>query len=396
MTDLLALDLFAGAGGLSQGLGAAGFRTIYASELEQTYADTFALNHPAALVNAGDIREVDAREVRRSLGVRRGELSLLAGGPPCQGFSINAPERRSDDERNSLFREFLRFADEFRPRALLIENVPGLVNFERGQTLAAIFEALDSLGYRSAVRIVYAPHFGVPQTRFRTIVIGLATGDPDSAFPSQQFDAPMRVNFTSSWRGRKLVAVPDNRSRRRFTTVEAAISDLPPIAAGERSGVMKYASPAKGWYQRAMRAGSRQVSHHEAGRLSAINLERMRHIPPGGNWTDIPHDLLPKGMQMARRSDHTKRYGRTRPDDLACTILTKCDPHWGAYFHYAQDRTFSVREAARIQSFPDVFRFQGSLMAQYEQIGNAVPPLMAQALGTALAGQLGGAARLVS
>lgn len=389
MQDLLSLDLFAGAGGLSQGLGAAGYRTIYASELEPTYAATYALNHKDALVDAGDIRAVDARDVRRTLGVRKGDLSLLAGGPPCQGFSINAPERRSDDERNSLFREFLRFADEFRPRALLIENVPGLVNFERGQTLAAIFEALDVLGYRSAVRIVYAPHFGVPQTRFRTIVIGLRTGDPEAAFPLQQFDAPMRVNFTSSWRGRKLVAVPDSRSRRPFTTVGTAISDLPPIVPGEGQAPKKYATPATGWYQKAMRVGSRQVTHHEAGKLSAINHERMKYIPPGGNWTDIPHALLPKGMQMARRSDHTKRYGRTHPDDLACTILTKCDPHWGAYLHYSQDRMYSVREAARIQSFPDLFRFEGSLMAQYEQVGNAVPPLLAKALGESLARQLG-------
>lgn len=111
----------------------------------------------------------------------------------------------------------------------------------------------------------------------------------------------------------------------------------------------------------------------------------MMHIPPGGNWTDIPDALLPSGMRMARRSDHTKRYGRVNPDGLASTILTKCDPHWGAYFHYEQDRAFTVREAARIQSFPDTYVFCGSRVEQYEQVGNAVPPLLGAAVGRAIA-----------
>jgi len=137
-----------------------------------------------------------------------------------------------------------------------------------------------------------------------------------------------------------------------------------------------------------MRAGSKGVYNHESARLGKINLERLAHIPPGGNWTNIPPELLPKGMQRARRSDHTKRYGRVDPDGLASTILTKCDPHWGAYFHYSQDRAFTVREAARIQTFPDTFIFTGSRVEQYEQVGNAVPPLLAAAIGRKLSGAL--------
>lgn len=110
----------------------------------------------------------------------------------------------------------------------------------------------------------------------------------------------------------------------------------------------------------------------------------MKYIKPGGNWTDIPNDLLPKGMQKARKSDHTMRYGRVRPDGLASTILTKCDPHWGAYFHYSQDRSFTVREAARIQSFPDHYVFYGNTSEQFAQVGNAVPPLLAKAIGLSL------------
>ena len=150
-----------------------------------------------------------------------------------------------------------------------------------------------------------------------------------------------------------------------------------------------YRVPPQNDFQRAIRGTSTRVTHHEAARLSQINLQRMSHIPPGGNWTNIPIELLPKGMQRARRSDHTKRYGRVNPDGLASTILTKCDPHWGAYFHYNQDRAFTVREAARIQTFPDAFQFAGSRVEQYEQVGNAVPPLLAAAIGRALRTALG-------
>ena len=110
----------------------------------------------------------------------------------------------------------------------------------------------------------------------------------------------------------------------------------------------------------------------------------MTHIPPGGNWTDIPFEMLPKGMQKARQSDHTKRYGRVAKDGLASTILTKCDPHWGAFIHYEQNRSLTVREAARIQSFPDHYIFNGSLAEQFAQVGNAVPPLLAKAIGECL------------
>ena len=146
-----------------------------------------------------------------------------------------------------------------------------------------------------------------------------------------------------------------------------------------------YRSLPQNRFQYLMREFSNGVFNHEAPRLSKINLERLKYIPAGGNWTNIPDNLLPKGMQRARKSDHTKRYGRVNPDGLASTILTKCDPHWGAYFHYDQDRVFSVREAARIQTFPDHFIFTGSKAEQYEQVGNAVPPFLAAAIGHSLA-----------
>jgi len=390
-TELTAIDLFSGAGGLSEGLREAGFQSLYANEIMPTYARTFAINHPGSIVDSRDIRQVDAAAVRSRLGLKRGELDLVAGGPPCQGFSINAPKRSTDDQRNHLFREYLRFVEEFNPRAVLIENVPGLVSFSNGSTLEAIIHSLRELGYSADVQILYAPHYGVPQTRWRTVVIGLRDGgEPLDAFPRAQRTAPMRVNFTSRFGGRPIVALPRTVELPPHTTVGDAIGDLPALVNGELGDSLKpYPTGPQNLYQQALRAGSLGVANHEAPALSAQNMERLRHIPPGGNWTDIPHELLPKGMKAARRSDHTKRYGRVSSDGLASTILTKCDPHWGAYFHYSQDRAFTVREAARIQSFPDTFEFTGSRGEQYAQVGNAVPPLLAAAVGQSISEALG-------
>ena len=388
MTDnnLTMIDLFAGAGGLSEGLTEAGFHSLFASEIIPVYAQTYKLNHPSANVMTADIRSLDANKIRDELNIARGELDLIAGGPPCQGFSINAPIRSTLDQRNHLFKEYLRFVDAFAPKAILIENVPGLVSFEHGATLHAILNALADLGYGADVRILGAAYYGVPQMRWRTIILGLRGKDlPPFAFPEPVYHAPIRPNFTTTFDGHSLVKLPKASASANFVTVAEAIGDLPPLKSGEQGAAVKeyYTEPSCD-FQRRARRGSPGVMNHEAPKLSKINMQRLRYISPGGNWTDIPNDLLPKGMQRARKSDHTKRYGRVMPDGLASTILTKCDPHWGAYFHYSQDRSFTVREAARIQSFPDHFIFAGNLQEQFAQVGNAVPPLLAEAVGVAI------------
>lgn len=385
------VDLFAGAGGLSSGLREAGFQPLYANELVPEFAATYQANHPETRVESKDIRDVNPERLRHELGIQVGELDLVAGGPPCQGFSVNAPTRSLEDERNHLFIEYLRFVKAFQPKRVLIENVPGLVSFEGGRTLEAILGSLGKLGYDADVQILYAPHFGVPQTRWRTIILGSRRGelDPLSLFPEPRHFAPARVNFTSRLGDRQLVRLPVSTALEMHVTIADAISDLPLLENGERSPVgAAYRSKPVSAYQALLRQGSFGVVNHRAPRLSKTNLERLRHIPPGGNWTDIPQALLPLGMQRARRSDHTKRYGRPKPNDLASTILTKCDPHWGAYFHYEQLRSYSVREAARLQSFNDLYGFEGSLSDQFKQVGNAVPPLMAKAIGGSIAESL--------
>ena len=384
--NLKYLDLFAGAGGLSEGLSEAGFHGLFASEIVAEYANTYRRNHPGTEVITADIRSLDAEKIRQQLGVEREEIDLIAGGPPCQGFSINAPVRSALDERNHLFKEYLRFVDAFAPKAVLIENVPGLVSFEDGATLHAILDSLAELGYGVDVRILGAAYYGIPQMRWRTVILGLRGKNlPATAFPEPIYHAPIRPNFTATFDGQSLVKFPTAETDSKFVTVKDALDDLPPLVNGERGQPIKeYATEPSCDYQKRSRIGSVGVINHEATRLSPINLERIRHIAPGGNWTDIPDGLLPQGMKRARKSDHTKRYGRVAPDGLASTILTKCDPHWGSYFHYSQDRAFTVREAARIQSFPDHFVFTGTQAQQFAQVGNAVPPLLAKAVGLAV------------
>jgi DNA (cytosine-5)-methyltransferase 1 len=386
LQNLKFIDLFAGAGGLSEGLNEAGFHGLFSCEIVPEYARTYQHNHPDAKVMTTDIRVLDPAQIRDELNIEREELDLVAGGPPCQGFSINAPVRSVLDKRNHLFKEFLRFVDAFAPRAILIENVPGLVSFEDGATLHSILDALADLGYGADVRILGAAYYGVPQMRWRTIIIGLRGRNiPTSIFPDPVFHAPIRPNFTATFDGQSLLKMPTSETNSKFVTVREAIGDLPPLSNGERGSETKqYVCAPLCDYQKRTRTGSMGVINHEAPRLSEINLRRLQFIKPGGNWTDIPDDLLPKGMQKARKSDHTKRYGRVDPDGLASTILTKCDPHWGAYFHYEQDRAFTVREAARLQSFPDHFVFTGTQAQQFAQVGNAVPPLLANAIGLAI------------
>lgn len=390
--NLTMIDLFAGAGGLSEGLSEAGFHSLFASEIVPEYANTYKENHKDATVLTADIRTIDADDIRKQLGIEREALDLIAGGPPCQGFSINAPVRSILDERNHLFKEYLRFVDAFAPKAILIENVPGLVSFENGATLHAILDALAELGYGADVRILGAAYYGVPQMRWRTIIIGLRGKVlPPNAFPEPVFHAPIKPNFATIFDGHSLIKEPSPETSTGFVCVKDAIGDLPPLKCGEQGDKVKeyYCEPFSD-YQRRSRIGSIGVLNHESPKLSKINMERIKYIKPGGNWNDIPFEMLPKGMQRARTGDHTKRYGRVEPDGLASTILTKCDPHWGAFIHYDQDRSFTVREAARIQSFPDHFVFTGSQVQQFAQVGNAVPPLLAEAVGKRLVSILNG------
>ena len=378
------VDLFAGAGGLSCGLEQAGFTPLLANELVPQYAETYKLNHKNTNVVVGDVRQVSEGNLKALLNVSQGEIDLVAGGPPCQGFSVNAPVRTLDDPRNHLFKDFLRVVSALLPKAVLIENVPGLVSLGQGTVVEQIYAELEAMGYKVKHRILFAGHYGVPQMRFRTVFIGVRDYKGEINFPEPQYNAKAVANFA----GAKELCIPIypllSQDLKPQVTVWDALSDLPEIDNNQTISPTEYAQKCLNLYQSYLRKGNTVLTSHQCARIAQVNLERLKFIPQGGSWRDIPHDLLPEGLKRARRSDHTKRYGRLHPDALCSTVLTKCDPHWGSFFHPTQNRVISVREAARIQSFPDCYTFTGSITQQYEQVGNAVPPLLGKALGNSI------------
>ena len=383
------IDLFAGAGGITEGFRQAGSKCLFANDFNQDAMATFKFNHPGTEVHVGAIEEINTEKIRKGLTLVKGELDCLVGGPPCQGFSINAHGRFLDDPRNKLFKNYLKFVDEFSPKTLVFENVPGMLSLEKGAVFQKVVNELESRGYLVEARILFAAHYGVPQERWRVIILGTRIGFA-VLHPIPTNFIQRRANFTG---GRELTFRLDESHQANLlkpVTVNDAIYDLPKplassvndigVAYGKKAGISDYA--------KFMREDSERVFNHIAPKMTQINKDRLQHIKPGGSWRDIPFDLLPEGMKKAKRSDHTKRYGRLHPDGLASTIMTKCDPHWGPVFHPTEERTLTVREAARFQSFPDRYRFLGPRVAQYAQVGNAVPPLMAKVIAQTIQSHL--------
>lgn len=355
------VDLFCGAGGLSEGFRQAGFHVLAGLDFDERAGRTFAATHPEARFIGGRIQDVSVSQLLAATGLRPGELDVLVGGPPCQGYSVYNHGRGVHDPRAGLFREYLRIVEGLEPRWIVMENVSGLTSIADGGIIREIEKGLGKLGYEVKWKILKAEEYGVPQERRRIVFFGNRIGAP--------------ISFPEPTHG---------PGRKPYVTIWDAISDLPALRNGDKEAPEHYLTTPRNAYQRELRRGANRLTNHAAGRLSPVNEARMKHIPSGGSWRDIPFDLLPEGMKRAKRSDHTKRYGRPRKTDLSCTVLTKCDVHWGAYIHPEQDRAITVREAARLQSFPDSFEFQGSRTEQYVQVGNAVPPRLGRAIAQAL------------
>ena len=172
MAPLSTIDLFCGAGGITEGFREAGYKCLYANDCMPEAIETFLLNHPEAWAEAEDIENVDPAKVRKQLGLKKGGLDVLVGGPPCQGFSINAPERFLTDQRNKLFKDYVRFLEEFEPKTFLFENVPGLLSLGDGKVLDRVLAEFARLDYHVTVKILFAAHYGVPQERWRLTLLG--------------------------------------------------------------------------------------------------------------------------------------------------------------------------------------------------------------------------------
>jgi DNA-cytosine methyltransferase len=361
----VAVDIYAGCGGLSAGLRDAGFDMKYALDWDHNACATHEKNFPEAVVECRDVRTVDGASIRRLVGSR---IDLVAGGPNCQGLSQRGL-RSPDDPRNFMLPEFVRLVSQLQPRAFVMENVPGLAHRHNFELLRSIFRMFEALGYQCAADVLLAADYGVPQLRYRFFLVGMLNGETIS------FPAP--THRASGSRG---------LFERPYVSVWDAIGDLPHVGPErQRDSPLPYAADVDNDFQRYARTNSETVVNHVCSATEPINLDRAAHIPEGGNWKDIPPELLPPRLFSCRMTDHSTTYARLRRDQPAFTITSLFgNITAGAFTHPLVTRALTVREGARLQSFQDRFHFSGARNSQYRQIGNAVPPLLGRAVGAHL------------
>jgi DNA (cytosine-5)-methyltransferase 1 len=340
------VDLFSGCGGLSYGFEQAGFDCVIGVDHDDAALKTFGHNHPHAIPMKLDLSDEDSiKEIVKSLG--KTKIDLLVGGPPCQGFSLTGP-RDENDSRNKLFYSMFQLAKRLDPNFIVIENVPGIANLYRGRAREEILLEFEKLNYIVHEKLFYAPDYGVPQIRKRMFFVGVKKG--------YDFDFPTPTHDSQS-----------------YVTCEQAIGDLSPFKSDLGSEISEYTSKAETPYQKQMREGSNELFNHVGTKHTEHVISVIQQVPEGGNHKD-----LPPGIGDSRKFNEAwTRYHSKKPSK---TIDTGHRNH----FHYKFDRVPTVRENARLQSFPDRFQFLGSKTQQYKQAGNAVPPLLGFHLGKAI------------
>ena len=388
--SLKVIDLFCGTGGFSKGFENQGsYKVVFGIDLLEQSIETFKLNHQSAIAITGDIRTVRRSEVSERLKLGRGEIDVIIGGPPCQGFSSIRPFRsvNDDDPRNNLFEEFAAYVNYFRPKYLLFENVVGLATHKGGSSIEGIAHAFASLGYEVDWRILNAAHFGIPQKRERLIVLGALSGIPIN-FPTpthggefktighvtreRMLSPPSRNGSPTLLSDRHTIRLPP------ALTVDDAIGDLPIIESGEEA--IYYDRPPQNAYQAARRKGKKELTLHSSTRHTNRMLNIIRHSGP--NIHSIPKHLISSGFSSC--------YSRLAGQEPAVTITVNfVHPASNRCIHPHSDRALTPREGARLQSFDDDFAFAGNRTQITKQIGNAVPPLLGQALAGPIADALG-------
>ncbi len=345
---MLGIDLFAGSGGMSLGAVQAGVDVRLAVESDKYAAATYAYNHPQTKVFAEDIRRV-----RRINIPSNGESRIIFGGPPCQGFSTsNQKTRNSNNPNNWLFREYIRIVKLWKPDWVVFENVQGIADTEGGMFLDFVLKAFKKLGYTTSWWILNSSDYGVPQKRNRLFIIGSLHG--------------IEVRKPE----------PDNE---KSISVKDAIFDLPNLKNGASKNIMPYKKIKPSGYANVLRCGLKASANHLVTRNNSLVLKRYKYIPQGGNWQNIPQRLMKNYTDFSRC--HTGIYHRLRENEPSIVI--------GNYrknmlIHPHEDRGLSVREAARLQSFPDWYEFKGSIGYQQQQVGNAVPPLLSEKVFTSI------------
>ena len=381
------IDLFSGVGGITQGFHWAGFETLIANEFDKSIANSYQTNFPDTNMVVGDVRDLNFSEIMIENKINPGDIDVIAGGPPCQGFSMANRKRIDEDERNLLFLEFVRAVKVFQPKCFLIENVMGMkvekvaINSKEKNIIDSLTEYFYELGYRISFKSFKSEEHGVPQMRRRVIVIGTCLTDKFDDLAHLQIG-----NLKKDFLSKEHISKANNLQHTLFddqvdsgfkypVTVWEAISDLPQFEDGDGKENMDYLCKPKNKFQKLMRESSKTVTSHISTPHSMQVLKRMKLVKQGENFKD-----LPKNLQT--RSVHSGAYGRLIANYIAPTITTRFDtPSTGRVIHPFSNRTLTVREAARLQSFPDSFNFVGNRTSQGKQIGNAVPPLVAKAIG---------------
>jgi len=367
---LNSIDLFSGCGGMTLGFGWAGFNSVLASDIDENCEKTFASNFSKTPFLCGDLSEFTKEDFDKIIANKT--IDVIIGGPPCQGFSLANKKRNkvSEDPRNKLFFEFVKTINWYNPKSFVMENVKGLLSMESGEVIRQIqneFENAGKFGYEVRTKVLKATDYGVPQSRERVIIIGIRKDlDLIPQFPSKKYEKEI--------------------------TVEEAIADLPIINAGEGEEKMEYNSNPMNNYQDFMRKNSKKVFNHIAMRHTQRLIDRFKAIEPGKNLLDVweTHGAVQRGnpneKSKVKFSQNNLRLIANKP---APTIAASFQSN---FIHPYLDRNFTAREGARLQSFPDDFIFEGMRtkmswekgLSQYQQIGNAVPPLMAFEIATTL------------
>ncbi|TCJ00988.1 DNA cytosine methyltransferase [Cytobacillus praedii] len=340
------IDMFCGCGGLSRGFMDAKYDILLGIDNNIPALDTFKKNHGGAIAMNGDLFQGSTILEMAHLTDNK-NIDLIIGGPPCQGFSLTG-KRDEDDERNTLFEAMVNAVAFFQPKAFVLENVPGLATLYKGKAKEAIIKEFTDLGYTINYKVLYAPDYGIPQIRKRLFFVGLNNG--------MKFEFPEPVH------------TPDN-----YVTCEDAIGDLHDFENDLGTDISDYLNPPKTVYQKKMRRNSKHLYNHVGTKHTPEVINVISQVPEGGNHKD-----LPPGVGESRKFNEAwTRYHSKRPSK---TIDTGHRNH----FHYMYNRVPTVRENARLQSFPDDFKFSGNKTEQYKQVGNAVPPLLGYHLGMQL------------
>lgn len=334
------IDLFCGCGGLSHGFIEAGYDVVLGIDFWEDAIKTFEHNHKSSTGLVADLFNETPKEISKKTGIKKADI--IIGGPPCQGFSI-AGKRIVDDERNKLYKSFVSFVKFYNPQVFLMENVPNIVSMGKGIVKDNIIKDFEKLGYKVVYKILLTSEFGVPQNRKRAFFIGT--------------------------KGKEVFKFPETKNP-KFISSEEAISDLP-----EKSIIdgTKYPIKPKSVYQEKIRERSRGLFNHEITNHNDRTIEIISMVPDGGNYKNLPEHLH-----------------KTRNVNIAWTRLNSKKPSFTIdtghrhHFHYKFNRVPTVRESARIQSFPDTFILLGSKTSQYKQVGNAVPPILANTLANSL------------